>query len=158
LVLGGGYDGAVSLVRWTTPYLLTAPAASLLAGTMLYAMGRHRAYLVSTAGGAIAAIILYCALTPALGVRGAVLAFVLSEASVAAIAYLYLPVRVRGLWRSRLILVAIAASLLMALSVAGLARATSHLTVLVPFGTAVYGLAVFAMGKKQLFEIAGASR
>ena len=48
-ILGPKYLQDIPLVRWMSPYLITAPAATLFAGTILYAMGRHRAYLMSTA-------------------------------------------------------------------------------------------------------------
>ena len=54
-VLGANYAAAVGPVRWTAGFLLAAPVASLLSGTVLYALGRHRACLISATAGAVAA-------------------------------------------------------------------------------------------------------
>jgi O-antigen/teichoic acid export membrane protein len=112
-ILGVKYSPVISLVRWIAPYIITASAASLLSGTILYAMGRHREYLISTATGAAAGVLLYCILIPALGLTGAALAFVLAELFVATSAYLLLPGQLRGLWRSPIIGVSLGSALIM---------------------------------------------
>jgi PST family polysaccharide transporter len=100
LVMGQNYSGSIPLVKLMAPYVMTAPAASLLAGTILYALGHHRAYLTSTMAGALAGLLLYFTLVPILGLPGAALAFVLGEAVVAGVAYALLPADLRGLWKN----------------------------------------------------------
>lgn len=113
LVLGANYLADVSLVKWMSPYLITASAASLCSGTILYAMGRHRACLSATAGGALGGVVLYLVLIPAFGLNGAGAAFVLAELIVALIGFGFLPSPLRQLWKSPVIGFAFAAGLLM---------------------------------------------
>ncbi len=137
-ILGTKYLQDISLLKWMSPYLLTTPAASLLAGTILYAMGRHRAYLMSTAGGAVAGVVLYLTLIPALGLPGACLAFVLAEFFVAAIAYALLPHDLRGLWPSPMVGVALAGTVLMVITVRFANAHSSSVFVVVSVGVLVY--------------------
>lgn len=58
LVLGKSYAAAVGPVRLVSALLLAGPMASLLSGTVLYALGRYRAYLTAGAVGAATAIVL----------------------------------------------------------------------------------------------------
>jgi len=117
LVLGSNYLADVSLVKWMAPYLITASAASLCSGTILYAMGRHRACLSATSGGALGGLLLYLILIPAFGLTGAGIAFVLAEMIVALIAFGMLPSPLRQLWRSPVIGFAFASGFLMAIAV-----------------------------------------
>ncbi len=112
-ILGQKYRAAVSLVKWISPYIITASAASLLSGTILYAMGKHREYLISTSAGAGAGLIFYCVLIPAFGLTGAAIAFVVGEVFVAVAAYLCLPGQLKGLWRNPMLGMAIVSALVM---------------------------------------------
>lgn len=152
LVLGSQYAGAISLLRWMSPYLVTAPAASLLTGTMLYAMGRHRAYLASTVGGAMAGVLLYLTLIPIAGLKGAAVAYALAEFVVAAIAYASLPPDLRSLWKSPLVAVAAAAGLLMMATVGILTFRISQPFLLISAGALVYTLASGWFVKKWLVD------
>ena len=116
-VLGSSYLPAVPLVEWMAPYVVTASAASLLAGTILYAMGRHRAYLAATAGGAVGGVLLYALLIPAFGLPGAAVAFVLAELIVSLIAFELLPEPLRDLWKNPVMGIALVAAALMALAI-----------------------------------------
>lgn len=150
LVLGAKYLEAVSLVKWMAPYVVTAPVASLLTGTILYAMGHHRAYLASTAAGAVAGLLFYFILIPTVGLDGAGVAYVVGEFVVAATAYALLPPDLRGLWKNRLIAVAVAASLLMMTAVAFMTPHISQPLILITAGALVYALASFWFVKKWL--------
>lgn len=101
LAMGRQYLSAVPLIKWMSFYIIVASSASLFAGTILYSMGRHRAYLASTASGAIAGLVLYLALVPLLGLQGGAIAFVAAELCVAIAAYSLLPQDLRGLWKSQ---------------------------------------------------------
>lgn len=112
-LLGTQFQQAVHAFQWVALYVITAPAASLFAGTILYAMGRHRAYFVSTLAGAVTALCLYFTLPLFFGVAGACVAFVAGEFAVALCAYLLCPPDVRAAVRTPVLGVAIAASLVM---------------------------------------------
>jgi O-antigen/teichoic acid export membrane protein len=152
LVMGANYSEAIPLVKVTAPYLVTAPAASLLTGTILYAMGRHRAYLASTMGGAIAGVLLYFTLIPLFGLRGAGLAFVIGESVVAVIGYALLPADLRGLWKNPLIAVAIGAALLMTAAVVVFRQYNSQPILVVLVGATVYVLGTVWFIRKWLIE------
>lgn len=158
LVLGGTYLSAVPVLQWMAPYILVAPTASLLAGTMLYAMGRHRAYLASTAGGAIAGVALYLTLIPLAGLKGAAMAYVLAEFVVAVIAYASLPHELRGLWKNPLIAVAATAGLLMVAVVAMLTSRMTQPFLLISVGALVYISASGWFVKKWLVSEFGGLR
>jgi O-antigen/teichoic acid export membrane protein len=115
-VLGTKFVEGVPLLRWMAAYMIAAPMAFLFAGTVLFSLGRHRAYFAATAGGAAAGLILYLTLIPTLGLRGAGLALVLAEFVVVAIAYASLP-ELRDSWKNPLIGVAVGGALLMLVSV-----------------------------------------
>jgi len=110
-LLGAQFQDAVHAFQWVALYVITAPAASLFAGTILYAMGRHRAYFISTLVGAVCAVILALTLPPFFGIAGACVAFVLGEVGVALCAFLLCPPEVRAAARSPLLRVAVIASL-----------------------------------------------
>ena len=111
-ILGPQFQEAVHAFQWVSPYMITAPAAVLFAGT-IYAMGRHRAYLVATGGGAVSAVVLNLILPPVFGVAGACVAFVMGEVGVALCAFLLCPAPVRAATKTPLLSVAVIASLIM---------------------------------------------
>jgi len=113
LVLGAQYAESARLLPWLAAYVVVAPLAAFFSGTMLYALGRHREYLISTASGAAVAVIAYVVLVPLGGIRGASLAFVLGEAGVAVVAYRRAPEGARDVWNSGLLKVAVAGTTLM---------------------------------------------
>jgi len=154
-ILGTKYLEDVSLLKWMSPYMVTAPAASLLAGTILYAMGRHRAYLMSTAGGVVGGVLLYLTLIPALGLPGAGLAFVLAEFFVAAVAYALLPRELRGLWKNPMIGIALAGTMLMVIAVRFANAYTSSVAVVVAVGVFVYSVSCGWFIQKWLREELG---
>jgi O-antigen/teichoic acid export membrane protein len=127
-----------------------APAATLFAGTILYAMGRHRAYFVSTLVGAVTAVVLYVILPPLFGVAGACVAFVLGELGVALCAALLCPPEARAAARTPLLSVAVIASLLMgAVLWAALPKHLPPLA-LVVLGCAVYVMTWAGVGRNLL--------
>ncbi len=155
-LLGPQFQAAVHAFQWTAPYMLTAPAATLFAGTVLYAMGRHRAYLISTIAGAVTAVVLCLVLPPWFGIDGACAAYVLGEFGVALCAFLLAP---RELWtaaKSPLIGLATISSLLMGIILwFALPRHLPPLT-LVGLGCAVYVASWAALGRDLLKrEVAG---
>ena len=157
-ILGTKYSEDVPLLRWMSFYVISASAASLLAGTILYAMGRHRAYLVSTAGGAATGVLLYLVLTPVLGLTGAGLAFVLAEVAVAAIAYSLLPRDLRDLWKNPMIAVALLAGLLMVAAVKVVASYDSRVLIVISAGAIVYILSCGWFVRKWLIQQLGVAQ
>jgi len=156
-VLGKNYIEAVQPVRLMAPFLLAGPMASLLSATILYALGRHRAYLASATVGAITAVLSSLALVRILGLPGACIAFVLAEAAVAATAYLFIPHELRDLWKNPILAVASVSALLM-VGVVRLANAcTSRPLVVVAAGAATYLVASALLGKKLLLQQFGAA-
>jgi O-antigen/teichoic acid export membrane protein len=115
LVLGSQYDESARLLPWLAAYVVVAPLASFYSGTILYALGRHRQYLISTSSGAGVAVIAYSILVPLAGLRGASVAFVLGELVVALVAYKLAPEPSRDVWNNPLLKVALAASAVMAI-------------------------------------------
>ena len=113
LVLGTQYMESARLLPWLAPYVIFAPAAVLFSGTVLYALGNYRAYLISTATGAVVALVLYLALVPLMGLRGACLSFVTAELAVAVSGYLMSPPSVREVWGHPLLYVVVAAAVVM---------------------------------------------
>jgi O-antigen/teichoic acid export membrane protein len=155
-LLGAQFQGAVRAFQWVTPYLITAPAAVLFCGTILYAMGRHRAYFVSTLVGAVSAVVLWVILPPLFGIAGACVAFVLGEFAVALCAFLLCPPQLRAAAKTPLLGVAVVASLLMGAALwLALPRHLPPL-VLVGLGCAVYAMTWAAIGRNLLKrEVAG---
>jgi PST family polysaccharide transporter len=149
-VLGAQFQGAVRAFQWVTPYLITAPAAVLFCGTILYAMGRHRAYFVSTLAGAISAVVLWLILPPLFGIAGACVAFVLGEFGVALCAFLLCPPQVRAAAKSPLLCVAVVASLLMGVALwLALPRHLPPLA-LIGVGCTVYAIVWAGIGRNLL--------
>lgn len=136
-MLGPNYLADVSLLRWMSPYLITAPAAALFSGTILYAMGRHRAYLVSTAAGAIVGALLYFALIPLLGLKGAAVAFVVSELVVAGVALMKIP-ELYDAWKNPAFGVAFGSALLMLIAIRIANTYTSQAVVVISVGACIY--------------------
>ncbi len=156
-VMGASYVGAVGPVRWMAPFLLAAPLASLLSGTILYALGRHRAYLVSATVGAATATLFSFVLVRFFGLPGVCVAFVLGEVAVAATAYFLIPHDLRDLWKNPFIAVAGFSALLM-VGVVRLANAySSRPLMVVAAGAVVYSMAAAGLGKTMLMRQFGDS-
>ena len=115
-VLGSQYEESARLLPWLAGYIVSAPLAVFFAGSVLYALGRHRQYLISTAVGAGVAVTAYFVLVPLAGLRGASIAFVLGEAAVAFAAYRLAPEAAREVWDNPLLKVALAAASAMAVT------------------------------------------
>jgi len=149
-VLGVQFQEAVHAFQWVVSYVLVAPAAALFAGTILYAMGRHRAYFISTLTGAACAVVLYFVLTPKFGITGACIAFVLSEFGVAFCAFLFCPPEVRSAAGTPLLGITIVASSLM--SVALWIALPRHLPplLLVGVGCTAYAATWAVIGRRLL--------
>ncbi len=149
-LLGAQFQESVHAFQWVALYLITAPAAALFAGTILYAMGRHRDYFVSTLAGAVTAVVLCLILPPLFGISGACVAYVLGEFGVALYAFLRCPPEVRAAAKTPLLKIAVIASLLMgaALWVA----LPKHLPplLLIGLGCAVYALSWAGIGRSLL--------
>jgi PST family polysaccharide transporter len=116
LLLGSQYEESARLLPWLAGYVVIAPLAAFFSGTVLYALGLHRQYLISTALGAGVAVIAYLVLVPLAGIRGASVAFVLGEAVVGVVAYRLSPEAARDVWGSPLLKVALAATAVMAVT------------------------------------------
>lgn len=137
-VLGAKYSGDILLVKWMAPYLITASAASLFSGSILYATGRHRAYLAATASGAVVGVLLNVTLISRIGLTGAALAFVLAELVVAVTAYALLPQHLHDLWKSPVAGVGLAAALMMALAVRLVNVYVPQVLIVISVGAFVY--------------------
>jgi PST family polysaccharide transporter len=149
-LLGAQFRDGVHAFQWIAPYVITAPAAALFAGTILYAMGRYREYLISTLVGAGTAIVLYFTLPPLFGVAGACVAFVLGELAVALCAFVQCPPHVRAAAKTPLTALAVGASVVMVAALRiGL---LGHLRpwVLVLAGVAVYLCTCALAGRNML--------
>ncbi len=149
-LLGPQFQQAVHAFQWVAPYVITAPAAALFAGTILYAMGRHRDYLLSTLVGAVTAVSLFLILPPLFGIAGACVAYVLGEFGVALYAFLRCPSEVRAAAITPLLGVAVIASAIMG---TGLWVALPmHLPplALVGLGCAIYALSWVGIGRNLL--------
>jgi O-antigen/teichoic acid export membrane protein len=149
-VLGPQFREAVRAFQWISPYMITAPAAVLFAGTILYAMGRHRAYFVSTLVGAITAVVLSLLLPPIFGIPGACVSFVMGEFGVALCAYLLCPPEVRAAANTPLLGFAVIASLFMGAVMWSMQAKHLHALVLVGLGSAVYAICWAAFGRNLL--------
>lgn len=149
-LLGSQFQEAVHAFQWAIPYVITAPAAMLFAGTILYAMGRHQAYFISTLAGAASAVVFNLILPPLFGIAGACVAFVLGEFAVALCAFWLCPPPVRAAARTPLLTVAVIASLLMGAALwAALPRHLPPL-VLIALGCAVYVVVWASLGRHLL--------
>ena len=151
-VLGSQYLKDVPLLIWMSPYLMVAPASSLLTGTILYAMGRHRAYLASTASGAVAGVILYLTLIPLFGLKGAAIAFVIGQCCVAVTAYILLPRDLHSLWRNPNLGVAALSSLVMVIIVRIVNTRTSRPAIVLASGALAYASICFWPMKNWLMR------
>ena len=149
-LMGPKFAPAIPLLRWMAPYIVTASVASLLSGTILYAMGRHRAYMASTCGGAVAGVLLYVILIVTMGLTGACLAFVLAEVAVAGIAYSLIPKQVRPLWRDPMVGYVLLSSFGMLIAVRILGHYSSNPVVLISVGGLVYVILCFWHLRKWL--------
>jgi len=149
-LLGAQFHEAVHAFQWVSLYIITAPAAALFAGTILYALGRHHDYFLSTLTGAITAVILYLLLPPLFGIAGACVAFVLGEFAVALFAFLRCPPDIRAAAKTPVLGFAIIASLVMGVVLwVALPRHLPPL-VLVGLGCAVYVISWAAAGRNLL--------
>jgi O-antigen/teichoic acid export membrane protein len=157
-IMGTGFVEAVRPARWMAGYVLTAPAASLLSGTILYALGWHRAYLASSTLGAVAAVFLFLILVPSLGLDGASIAFVCAEMVVAATAYLLIPRELRDLWKNPIIAIAGVSALLMLAAVKLVNSYSSRPLLVVTVGAAVYMTASGLLGRKSLMQQFGGAK
>jgi PST family polysaccharide transporter len=149
-LLGAQFYEAVHAFQWVALYMIAAPAATLFAGTILYAMGRHRAYFLSTLSGAVSAVVLNLVLPPWFGISGACVAFVLGEIGVALCALLLCPPEVRAAARTPLLTVAVIASLFMATVLWIALPRHLHPLALVGLGCAVYAMSWAAIGRHLL--------
>jgi O-antigen/teichoic acid export membrane protein len=154
-VLGKNYEGAVRPVRLVAAFLLAGPMATLLSGTVLFAMGKHRAYLASASVGAIAAILFSCIFGRLFGLSGVCIVFVLAEAAVGVTAYLLIPSDLRDLWKNPIILVAAFAALLMVAGVRFANLYSSSPLLVVPVGGVVYVSVLALFGTKLLKQQLG---
>jgi polysaccharide transporter, PST family len=151
-VLGASYREAVGPVRWMAGYLLAAPIASLLSGTVLYTMGRHRAYLASATVGAATSVVLSLLAAPFLGLDGVCVAFVLGELAVGITAYLLIPRDLRDLWKNPVIAIAGFSALLMVAAVRLANSYTSRPLLIIAIGAVVYSIASAVLGRKVLMQ------
>lgn len=157
-LMGAKYTAAIQPVRWMSPYLLAAPMASLLSGTVLYSLGRHRAYLASGTVGACVAVLLSLSLVRILGLLGVCVAFVAAEFAVALTAYALMPHDLHDLWKNRIIPVSAFSSLLMVVAVRLTNSYSSQPLLVVAVGAAVYGTASMLLGRKSLVQQFGSAR
>lgn len=149
-LLGSQFQQSVHVFQWVSLYMLTAPAATLFAGTILYAMGRHRAFFVSTLTGAVTAVVLNLILPPLFGVIGACVALVLGEFAVALCAFLLCPPEVRAAAKTPLLNVSVIASLLMGVVLWIALPRHMHPLVLIGLGCAVYAITWAVVGRNRL--------
>lgn len=157
-VLGGSYTDAVGPVRWVAAGMVAAPVASLLSGTILYALGRHRAYMASATAGAVTAVLLSLILVRVLGLTGVCIAYVLGEVAVGATAFVLIPRELRDLWKNPIIAVAGFSAALMVAAVRLTNSYTSRPLLVVGVGVAVYTIALALLGGKPLIEQFGEAR
>jgi len=148
-LLGAQFHEAVPAFQWVAPYVITAPSAVLFAG-IIYAMGRHRAYFVSTLAGAVSAVVLYLALPPLFGIAGACVAFVLGELGVALCAFLLCPPEVRAAAKTPLLGIAVIASVFMGVALWIALPRHLHPLALIGVGCAVYAIVWAALGRHRL--------
>src|SRR5579872_73621 len=158
LVMGKSYAAAVGPVRLVAGLMIAGPMASLLSGTVLYALGRYRAYFTAGTAGAVAAIVLSLALVRPLGITGVCIAFVLAEAVVATTAYFLIPHELRELWKNPMIPVAVISGLLMVVGVHFANSYCSRPFVVVAAGALIYLGVSTLLGRKLLLQQFGGAR
>ena len=151
IVLGTQYIESARLLPWLAAYLVCAPAAVLFSGTVLYASGNYRAYLISTATGAVVALALYLTLVPLMGLRGGCLAFVLAELAVAASGYRMAPSAARDVWSHPLLYVVLAAAAVMGGVLALSSRYLSPIPATILAGT-VYLLICGVLARRRILK------
>ena len=122
----------------------------LFSGTILYALGRHRAYFFSTLAGAVSAVILCLTLPPLFGIAGACIAFVLGELGVALCAFLLCPPEVRAAAKTPLLGVAVIASLFMGAALWFALPRHLHPLALIGVGCTVYVIIWAGIGRNVL--------
>lgn len=149
-LLGAQFQGAVHAFQWVAFYVITAPSAALFAGTILYAMGRHRDYFISTLVGAVTAIVLCLVLPPLVGIAGACVAYVLGEFAVALYAILRCPPEVRAAAKTPLAPFAVIASLLMGIVLWVVLPKHLPPLILVGLGCAIYVITWAGLGRSLL--------
>jgi polysaccharide transporter, PST family len=149
-LLGPQFHEAVHAFQWVAPYVITSSSAALFAGAILYAMGRHRDYLMSTGIGAFTAVVLCLTLPPFFGIAGACLAYVLGEFGVALSAFLFCPPEVRAAAKTPLLNVTLIASLLMGFVLWFTLPRHLPPLLLVALGCAVYVASWAALGRGLL--------
>lgn len=152
LILGVQYEGSARLLPWLAGYVVAAPLAAFYSGTILYALGRYRQYLVSTALGAGVAVLAYLTLVPLAGLRGASAAFVLGEIVVALAAYRLAPQSARDVWNNPLLRVALTASFLMAVSLAIALRLQVQPVLASVVGGLVYAMVCVWQSRARILE------
>ena len=148
-LLGAQFQEAAHAFQWVTPYMITAPATALFAG-IIYAMGRHRAYFISTIVGAVSAVVLCLTLPPLFGIAGACVAFVLGEVGVALCAFLLCPPEVRAAAKTPVLGVSVIASLLMGAALWFALPRHLHPLALIGVGCAVYAISWAGIGRNLL--------
>jgi O-antigen/teichoic acid export membrane protein len=149
-LLGAQFQQAERAFQWVALYVITAPAAALFAGTILYAMGRHRDYLISTSAGAVTAVILCLVLPPLFGIAGACVAYVLGEFGVALTAFLLCPAEVRSAAKTPLLTFALIASLVMGIVLWFALAKHMPPVALIGLGSAVYVISWVGFGRGLL--------
>jgi O-antigen/teichoic acid export membrane protein len=157
-VMGANYVAAVGPVRWMAGYMVAAPIASLLSGTVLYAMGNYRSYMASSALGALVAVLASLMLVRPFGLVGVCTAFVLAELAVGATAYLLIPPSLRDLWKNPFITVAAFSGLLMVGAVRVMNSYSSRPVLIVAAGALVYLSTAAFLGRKILTAQFGEAR
>lgn len=148
-LLGAQFQEAAHAFQWVTPYMITAPAAVLFAG-IIYAMGRHRAYFISTLAGAVSAVVLCLILPPLFGIAGACVAFVLGEVGVALCAFLLCPPEVRSAAKTPVLGVSVIASLAMGVALWFALSRHLHPLALIGVGCAAYVISWAGIGRNLL--------
>ena len=156
-ILGPRYLEDVSFLRWMAPYLVIA-SSGYFVRTIIYATGRHRAYLASSAGGAVAGVILYLVLIPTFGLRGAGFAYTLGELVAAAMGYALLPATLRDLWRRPVLVAGLVGSVLMVTAVSYANVYSAQPFVVISIGVLVYLLSSGWFVRKWLVEQSTASQ
>jgi O-antigen/teichoic acid export membrane protein len=81
LLLGSEFDGAASMIRWLTPIMLLGAVTPFPANGLL-TYGRNPLRTKILAGNAAFSVVLYILLIPPLAWQGAVLASIISEATM----------------------------------------------------------------------------
>ena len=150
-ILGPRYFEDVSFLRWMAPCLVIA-SSGYFVRTVAYAMGRHRAYFASSAGGAVTGVLLYLVLIPTFRLRGAGVAYTLGELVAAAMGYAMLPATLRDLWRPPVLVAALVGSVLMVTAVSCAIVYSAQPFVVISIGALVYLLSSGWFVRKWLVE------